>query len=113
MHRDLRWPNVACTVHRAYFLLDLETCQRADETPDFYMCIWEDLLQDKKYTTASDICLLGRMLCDLDAMQQHLSPSGMAFKHLISQPVGQASTATQLLSHPWIAGVQSGWCTIK
>lgn len=43
------------------------------------------------------------MLCGLDAMQQHLSPSGVAFKHLISQPVGQASTATQLLSHPWIA----------
>ncbi len=70
MHRDLRWPNVACTVDWGYFLLDLETCQRADETPDIYMRSWEDLLQDNKYTKAFDICVLGRMLCELDAMQQ-------------------------------------------
>ena len=103
MHRDLRWPNVACTADKAYFLLDLETCQRADEKSEIYMRIWEGLLQDEKYTKASDICLLGRTLCELDAMQQQLSPSGISFKQLISQPVGQASTATQLLSHPWIA----------
>ena len=53
VYRDLRWPHVACTVRRAYFLLDLETCQRANEILDFIMCIWEDLLQDKKITKAS------------------------------------------------------------
>ena len=103
MHRDLHWGNVACTVDRVHFLLDLGTCHWADKTPDVYMRIWQDLLQDTEYTTASDICLLGRMLCNLEVMQQHLSPSGMSSKQLISQPVGQASTAIQLLSHPWIA----------
>ena len=94
---------MACTPDRGYFLLDLETCHWANKTPEVYMRIWEGLLQGTKYTKASDICLLGKMLCDLDAMQQHLSPSGMAFKQLICQPVGSASTAKQLLSHPWIA----------
>ena len=103
VHQDLRWPNVACSIDRAYFLLDLETCHRADRTPEIYLSIWEGLLQDTKYTKASDICLLGRMLCDLTAMRQHLSPEGTAFKHLVSLPVGQASTAVQLLHHPWIA----------
>ena len=103
MHRDLRWANVACTLDRAYFLLDLETCHWADKIPKFHMRILEGLLQDTKYTKASDICLLGRMLCHLDAMQQPLSTSGMSFKQLLSQPIGQASTAIQLLSHPWIA----------
>ena len=65
--------------------------------------MWESLLQHTKYTKASDICLLGRMLCHLGAMQQPLSPSGMPFKQLISEPVEQASTAVQLLNHPWIA----------
>ncbi|DBB06276.1 TPA: hypothetical protein ACH3X1_011852 [Trebouxia sp. C0004] len=103
VHRDLRWANVACTTERAYFLLDLETCHWADQTPQIHLHIWEGLLQDSKYTKASDICLLGRMLCGLHAMQQPLTPDGMAFKHLISQPVGQALTAAQLLSHCWIA----------
>ena len=103
MHRDLRWPNVACSVERAFFLLDLETCDRADRTPEISMSIWEGLLQYTKYTKATDICLLGRMLCNLTAMQQQLSPEGTAFKHRIFLPVGQAGTAVQLLHHPWIA----------
>ena len=68
-----------------------------------HMSTWESLLQDTKYTKASDICLLGRMLCRLGAMQQPLSPFGMLFKQIVSQPVGQASTVVQLLSHHWIA----------
>lgn len=103
VHRDLRWANVACTVNRAYFLLDLETCHWADQTPNIHLSTWEDLLQDTKYTTASEVCQLGRMLCGLHAMQQPLTPDGMAFKHLISRPVGQTPTTAQLLSHSWIA----------
>ncbi|KAL0054382.1 hypothetical protein WJX82_008061 [Trebouxia sp. C0006] len=43
VHRDLRWANVACTLDRAYFLLDLETCHWADKIPKFHMRIWEGL----------------------------------------------------------------------
>ncbi|KAL0028085.1 hypothetical protein WJX77_005436 [Trebouxia sp. C0004] len=43
VHRDLRWANVACTTERAYFLLDLETCHWADQTPQIHLQIWEAL----------------------------------------------------------------------
>ena len=103
MHRDLRWAIVACTLDKAYFLLDLETMSLGrPDTRNPYEHL-ESLLQDTNYTKASDICLLGRMLCRPGAMQLLLSTSGMSFKQLICQPVGQASTVVQLLGHPWIA----------
>lgn len=61
------------------------------------------VLKATRYTTASDVCLLGGILRGLDPMQQCLGPSTMSFKQLISQSVGQAGTAMQLLSHPWMA----------
>jgi len=94
---------VACTLLKAYFWLDLETCDLADKVPRFHLSIWQDVLQGGMYTRASDICLLGRMLCGLAAMREPLSPLGMDFKQLISQPVEQIGTAAQLLEHPWIA----------
>ncbi len=103
MHRDLRWANGACDIDKErYFLLDLELCAEIDKEPSFNLRSWgKYALVDGRYTAASDLHSLGRMLHKLKATI--VSKEGKDFVADLCRPAReQKQSAEQLLSHAWI-----------
>lgn len=103
MHRDLRWANGACDIDKErYLLLDLELCAEIDKEPSFNLRSWgKYALVDGRYTAASDLHSLGRMLHKLKATI--VSKEGKDFVADLCRPAReQKQSAEQLLSHAWI-----------
>ena len=103
VHRDLRWENGACDLTKTrYFLLDLELCAKINKKPSFNLQSWDsDTLVDGRYTVASDLHSLGRMLCELQAII--VSEEGRSFLAELCRPAQeQQKSAEQLMSHAWI-----------
>ena len=106
VHRDIRWPNVACdALQQRYFLLDLEMCAKMDQVPTAAVAVqqWDvNTLVHGHYTAASDLYQLGLLL----QLHTHLckSRAGTGFvRALCLPPNKQTQTqASQWLSHPWI-----------
>ena len=111
VYRDLHWDNGACDISKTgYFLLDLELCDEIDKEPDFNMRSWgKETLVHGRYTVASDLHNLGRMLAELHAMIA--TEEGKSFVEELVRPAReQQHSAEQLLSHAWIGceGVHCG-----
>ncbi len=105
VHRDLRWENVACDLSKLrYYLLDLETCARADRRPTFISRSWDNAtLVDGSYTPASDLHCLGLML-HAKCVNLITSSEGKAFLQDLGGPASELqSSAAQLLRHSWIS----------
>ena len=104
VHRDLRWENIACDIsQQRYFLLNLELCDHADKRPPFNLTSWDsNTLVDGRYTQASDLHSLGRMLGDLLG-GAILSADGRSFVAALCQPASQHQfTVSQLLGSEWM-----------
>lgn len=103
MHRDVHWKNGACDLTKTgYFLLDLELCAEVDQEPGFNLRSWDsDTLVHDRYTAASDLHSLGRMLLELYTII--VSEEGRSFLAELRRPAKeQQQSAEQLLSHAWI-----------
>ena len=110
VHRDMHWNNGACDLSKTrYFLLDLELCAEVDQKPCFNLQSWNrDTLVHGRYTVASDLHSLGRMLAELYA--KIVSEEGRAFVAELCRPAReQQHSAEQLMSHAWI-GCQGEHC---
>ena len=124
VHCDLRWDNVACEpaaqpAQRRYFLLDLEACRLAgavvtpgtevrgwsDRTLEASVATGEPAAVHRRYTAASDMECLGRMLRHC-AGARNLSDMGEAFLAQLAAACHSARpTAEQALQEPWISCV--------
>ncbi|CAL8464676.1 g4211 [Coccomyxa elongata] len=95
--------NGACDLTKTgYFLLDLELCAEIDKEPGFNLRSWDsDTLVRGRYTAASDLHSLGRMLQELYAII--VSEEGRSFLAELRRPAKeQQQSAEQLLSRAWI-----------
>jgi hypothetical protein len=112
VHRDLRWPNCACDATQMhYFLLDLEMCAPADETPTGTAHVpWGvDALDGGRYIRASDLYELARMLQQANVSESRASA---AFLRALCKPAAQQQlTVFDFLSHQWIRCCGQG-CTV-
>lgn len=103
VYRDLCWANGACDLTKMrYFLLDLELCAEIDKEPRFNLQSWDsETLVHGRYTVASDLHSLGRMLHELQAII--VSEEGKSFLAELRKPAReQLQSAEQLMSHAWI-----------
>eukprot|EP00611_Tribonema_gayanum_P032757 TRINITY_DN990_c0_g1_i6.p1 TRINITY_DN990_c0_g1~~TRINITY_DN990_c0_g1_i6.p1 ORF type:complete len:378 (-),score=58.32 TRINITY_DN990_c0_g1_i6:160-1293(-) len=106
VHRDLRWPNCACDASKShYFLLDLEMCATADEVPTgtAQQQHWDtDTLDSGRYTRASDLHQLGRMLQEKAVLCT--SRAATLFLRALCTPAAQQRrTVAEFLSDRWIS----------
>eukprot|EP00195_Chlamydomonas_chlamydogama_P011941 CAMPEP_0202893898 /NCGR_PEP_ID=MMETSP1392-20130828/3384_1 /ASSEMBLY_ACC=CAM_ASM_000868 /TAXON_ID=225041 /ORGANISM="Chlamydomonas chlamydogama, Strain SAG 11-48b" /LENGTH=583 /DNA_ID=CAMNT_0049578393 /DNA_START=120 /DNA_END=1871 /DNA_ORIENTATION=- len=122
VHRDMRWPNTACsTDKRRWYLLDLEMCTLEGSGRPCGLRVqgWNaSTLVGGRYTYASDLSCLGAMLSAHASVVQ--SEPGQAFLQDIVKPsVEIRLSAEQLLTKHslwlgcagatcWDAGAQAG-----
>lgn len=103
MHRDLRWQNTACSLDKRWFLLDLEMCDKEGQAPTrMWASCWDDYtLVVGKYTFASDVYLLGKMLSEHAPLVT--SHDGLAFLRAITVPAKDQEHSVQwMIDHEWI-----------
>ena len=108
-HRDLRWDNVACTLARAYFLIDLEACAPDGAPIAAVLRCWDDhTLQPGTqgavavYTAAGDVRGVGLLMREC-AERCAASPSSRDFMaRLLAEAVAARPTAREALAHPWL-----------
>lgn len=108
-HRDLRWDNVACTLDRAYFLLDLEACAPDGAPTAAVLRCWDDhTLQPGPqgavavYTAAGDVRGVGLLMREC-AERCAASPSSRDFMaRLLTEAVAARPTAREALKDPWM-----------
>ena len=114
VHRDLRWDNVARSEGFKYFLIDLEACAREGGAPTCRLKCWQSQTLEaapdgtERYTSASDIHLLGILLDSVAHKLHHppMSCTGRAFLDgLLNDDAAQRPSATAALEHAWIACV--------
>lgn len=102
--RDLRWENSASSLDRKrWFLLDLETCTKEGQDPGSFRAVCWDMhvLVGGRYTYASDLYLLGRMLLQHAGVVS--SAQGLAFLDAITKGASsQDTTAQGFLDHEWL-----------
>ena len=116
VHRDLRWDNFACSPAspRRWFLLDLETCAPADQSPPptFEPAGWQSgtTLVHGLYTRASDLYQLW-VAVQPRCEQVVVSAEGRAFLEAIATPPAQQTrSAAELLAHEWLRCDGAGLC---
>ncbi|CAL8469811.1 g9353 [Coccomyxa elongata] len=97
VYRDLHWKNGACDlIMTRYFLVDLELCAEIDKKPRFNLQSWKkDTLVDSRYTVASDLHSLGRMLRDLEAII--VSKEGRSFVTELCRPAREQKQSAEQL----------------
>ncbi|KAG5175648.1 hypothetical protein JKP88DRAFT_196792 [Tribonema minus] len=107
VHRDLRWPNLACDMESAsrFYLLDLEMCARADCKPAMAHppAHWgPHALVGSLYTAASDLHCMGVMLRQY--VNLATSDNARNFLGIVSAHAKDLrESAVELLQHPWIS----------
>ena len=110
VHRDVRWENVARSEHFKYFLIDLESCAWEGGAPACSLGCWRSQTLEAapdgtaRYTSASDIHLLGLLLDSVvHKLQPRLSTAGRDFLgRLLKDDASERLSATAALEHAWI-----------
>ena len=106
VHRDVRWVNVARSEECKYFLIDLEACTHDGDVPVRPLRCWgSHTLDGVRFTSASDLNLLGRLLRDAAGrLRAPLSEMGQSFiTLLLKREASERPSAMDALSNPWIA----------
>ncbi|GIL98231.1 hypothetical protein Vretimale_3642 [Volvox reticuliferus] len=107
VHRDVRWDNFVCSPEgRRWFLIDLETCARANQQPKdgFQLFGWQSdiTLVEGRYTCASDLYQLG-LVFNAKCGSLLESEAGKEFLNaILTQPIDQRLSAVELLRHEWL-----------
>ena len=107
-HRDVRWPNVACSYNRQqFFWLDLEMAAPLDSEAAALSQLtgWpEGVLVGGKYTAASELYMLGCLFDEACFANFQISTAGRELLDCLKRPAcQQLHSARQLLGHQWFA----------
>ena len=88
---------------QGWLLVDLEGADKVDRVPERRFSCWSDCtLQDGKYTAASDMELVGKLLNIM-----FKSANAQDLQELLTHSdAQQRPTAEQALAHPWFSGAE-------